>query len=187
MIDSVVMTTSTRHLEFRELKRAEIDRIWTIDRREHIANIYRLVDGGLQLEAHDFDVPGWHPDNVAKTTPLLYEMFDRGARFFASFDGEQLAGVSVLDTLPRGERGDLRELGFMHVGRDYRSQGLGARLFEQARAAARELGAQGLYISATPSENTIRFYQRCGATVLAVPDPELFALEPEDIHLECPV
>ena len=186
MIDFSVMTTLTRRLEFRELKRAEIDRIWTIDRREYIANSYRLVDGALQLEAHNFDVPGWPPDTVAKM-PLLYEMFDRGARFFAAFDGEQLAGLSVLDTLPRGERGDLRELGFMHVGRDYRSQGLGARLFEQARAAARELGARGLYISATPSENTIRFYQRCGATVLADPDPELFALEPEDIHLECPV
>lgn len=186
MIDLSVMTTSTKRLQFRELERAEIDCIWTIDRREHIANIYRLVDGALQLEALDVDVPGWHPDNVAKKTPLLYEMFDRGARFFASFDGEQLAGVSVLDTLPRGERGNLLQLEFLHVGRDYRGQGLGARLLEQARAAARELGARGVYISANPSENTIRFYQRCGATLLAVPDPELFALEPEDIHLECP-
>ena len=181
------MTTSTSRLEFRELERAEIDGIWAIDRREHIANIYRLVDGGLQLEAHNFDVPGWPPDDVAKTTPLLYEMFDRSARFFAAFDGEQLAGLSVLDTLPRGDRGDLLQLEFMHVGRDYRGQGLGRRLLEQARAAARELGARAMYISATPSENTIRFYQSCGATLLAVPDPELFAMEPEDIHLECPV
>jgi predicted N-acetyltransferase YhbS len=75
----------------------------------------------------------------------------------------------------------------MHVGRDYRDQGLGARLFEQARDAARALGAPAMYISATPSEHTIRFYQARGATLLAVPDPELFALEPEDIHLECPV
>jgi GNAT superfamily N-acetyltransferase len=95
--------------------------------------------------------------------------------------------VSVLDTLPRGERGDLLQLELLHVGRDYRGQGFGSRLLEQAHAVARELGARGLYISATPSENTIRFYQRCGATVLAVPDPELFALEPEDIHLVCPV
>ena len=109
MLDSVVMTTQKR-LEFRRLRRAEIERIWTIDRREHIANIHRLVDGTLQLETLDVDVPGWPPDDVAKTTPLMYEMFDRGARFFASFDGEQLAGVSVLDTLPRGERGDLLQL-----------------------------------------------------------------------------
>jgi GNAT superfamily N-acetyltransferase len=181
-----MMTAPAKHLEFRELERAEIDRIWTIDRREHIANIYRLTDGALQLEAHDVEVPGWPSDTVAMT-PLLYEMFDRGARFFAAFDGEQLAGVSVLDTLRRGEQGDLLQLELMHVGRDYRGQGLGTRLFERARAAARELGARRLYISATPSENTIRFYRGRGATVLAVPDPELFALEPEDIHLECQV
>ena len=187
MIDSLGDNDIDGALEFRELGREEIDRVWTIDRREHIANSYRLVDGWLRLDAINVDVPGWPPDDVVKTAPLLYEMFDRGARFFAAFDGAQLAGSSVLDTLPRGERGDLLQLEFMHVGRDYRGQGLGSRLFEQARAAARELGARALYISATPTENTIRFYQRCGATLLAVPDPELFALEPEDIHLECPV
>ncbi len=179
--------TSTERLEFRELERDEINGVWTIDRREHIANSYRLVDGRLQLEALNVDVPGWPPHDIAKTTRLLFEMFDRGARFFAAFDGEQLAGLSVLDTLPRGERGDLLQLEFMHVGRDYRGQGLGRRLLEQARAAARDLGARGMYISATPTENTIHFYQGCGATMLAVPDPELFAMEPEDIHLECPV
>jgi GNAT superfamily N-acetyltransferase len=180
------MTTSTGRLEFRELGRNDIDRVWTIDRREHIAHIYRLLDGVLHLEAHEFDVPGWHPDTVVRTTSLLREMHDRGARFFAAFDGQQLAGLSVLDTLRRGERRDLLQLEFLHVGRDYRGQGLGTRLFAQARQAARALGARGLYISATPSENTIRFYQRRGATVLATPDAELFALEPEDIHLECP-
>lgn len=177
-------------LIFRELTRDEIDRIWTIDRREHIARLYRVVDGALRLEALGADVPGWHADTIAQTAPMLHAMFDRGARFFAAFDapaaaGEQLAGVSVLDTLPRGERGDLLQLAFMHVGRDYRDRGVGRRLFEQAREAAQGRGARGLYISATPSEHTVRFYQRRGATLLAMPDPELFALEPEDIHLEC--
>jgi GNAT superfamily N-acetyltransferase len=181
------MTTPTHGLMFRQLGRGEIERIWTIDRREHIGSIYRLVDGELRAEAHNFDVPGWDPENIVKTTPWLYEMFDRGAHFFAAFDGEQLAGVSVLDTVPRGGDGGLLQLGFMHVGRDYRDRGVGRRLLEQAREAARSLGARGLYISATPSEHTVRFYQGCGATLLAVPDAELFALEPEDIHLECPV
>jgi GNAT superfamily N-acetyltransferase len=174
-------------VEFRKLRRDEIELIWTIDRREHISNIYRLVDGELRLEPHDFDVPGWHPDNVARTTPLLYKMDDRGGRFFAAFDGDALVGVSVLDTVARGEGADLLQLELLHVSRDYRGRGLGVRLFEQARAAARELGARGLYISATPSENTIHFYQSRGATLLASPDAELFAMEPEDIHLECPV
>ena len=51
-------------------------------------------------------------------------------------------------------------------------------------ARARELGARRLYISSTPSENTVRFYLRRGARVTNEVDAALFALEPEDIHLE---
>ena len=69
----------------------------------------------------------------------------------------------------------------------YRRQGVGRRLFELAKATARENGAKQLYISATPSENTINFYLRSGCRVTKQPDPELLALEPEDIHLECDV
>ena len=46
-------------------------------------------------------------------------------------------------------------------------------------------GAAGLYISATPTENTIRFYLGLGCRVIPQPDPQLFAEESEDIHLEC--
>jgi hypothetical protein len=62
---------------------------------------------------------------------------------------------------------------------------LGKRLFDLARAVARERGARQLYISATPSENTVNFYLRLGCQVAEEPDPELLALEPEDIHLVC--
>jgi predicted N-acetyltransferase YhbS len=171
----------------RMLERREIELIWTIDRREFIENIYRLVDGELRLEPHNFDVPGWHPDTPPTATPWLYESFDRGGLFFGAFENEQLAGVAALDTVWRGRRGDLLQLEFMHVGRDYRAQGVGTRLYEQARSAARERGARGLYISATPSENTILFYQARGAVLIDTPDPELYAREPEDIHLECAV
>jgi GNAT superfamily N-acetyltransferase len=71
------------------------------------------------------------------------------------------------------------------VSRSYRHKGLGTRLFELAKATARRRGAKRLYISATPSENTVNFYLRLGCAVAAAPDQELFDLEPEDIHLEC--
>ena len=57
-------------------------------------------------------------------------------------------------------------------------------LFELAADEARRRGARRLYISATPSQHTIDFYLSLGCTVTAEPDPELFALEPGDIHLE---
>ena len=85
---------------------------------------------------------------------------------------------------PVGAAKDLIQLEWLHVSRDYRGQGLGAMLIEKARGVARERGAAGLYISATPSENTVNFYRGRGATLVPTPDQELFALEPEDIHLE---
>jgi hypothetical protein len=63
-------------------------------------------------------------------------------------------------------------------------QGLGSKLFELAKLAARQRGAKRLYISATRSENTVNFYMRLGCTLVKEPDPGLFALEPVDIHLE---
>src|SRR3989442_11632796 len=137
--------------------------------------MYRFEDGELVLIPHDVDGPGWRPDNVRATTPLLYERYDRGGKFFAAFEGDQLAGIAILDTVWRGERRDLLQLEMLHVGRDHRGNGLGTRLFEQARTAARSYGAVGLYISATPSENTVHFYQGRGALLLRTPDVELFA------------
>lgn len=177
----------TRSMECRLLRRDEIELIWTIDRREFIARTYRVSGGELVLTTHNIDVSGWPPEDARTLTPILYECYDRGGKFFAAFEGEQLAGLAVLDTVWRGERRTLLQLEVMHVGRDYRGKGLGTRLFEQARTEARSRGAAGMYISATPSENTIHFYQGRGALLLRTPDADLFAKESEDIHLECPV
>jgi GNAT superfamily N-acetyltransferase len=174
-------------MQFRLLERSELELIWTIDRREVIANIYRMVDGELRLEALNFDVPGWNPDSVHRDTPGLYEMFDRGAVFEGVFDGGSLVGIAVLDTIWRGRRGDLLQLASFHVSRDFRGRGVGVALFEHARTAARERGARGLYISSSGSENTVHFYQHRGAVLIDTPDPELHAKEPKDIHFECPV
>nr|WP_321788577.1 GNAT family N-acetyltransferase [Burkholderia pyrrocinia] len=78
------------------------------------------------------------------------------------------------------------QLKFLHVSRDWRGCGLGEQLYRAAHAQARTMGAERLYVSATPSQRTIDFYPRLGFTVSASPDPELYALEPEDIHLEGP-
>jgi len=93
-------------------------------------------------------------------------------------------GAAVLESKFIGPNKDQLQLKFLHVSRAYRRQGLGRQLFELAKAKAQERGARRLYISATPSENTINFYLRLGCTVTQEPDPELFELEPEDIHLE---
>ena len=63
----------------------------------------------------------------------------------------------------------------------------GLELFALARGEAKARGAARIYVSATPSERTVRFYLAGGCKVLAEPDQRLFELEPEDIHLLCEV
>ena len=174
-------------MQIRPLSRDEIEQIWSIDRSELTETIYRLESGALVPYSVYFDMRGWPPGEAEIYGPLLYACFDRGGAFTGAFDGPRLVGVAVLDTLWLGPERDLLQLKFLHVGHGYRDQGLGARLFARAQAQARERGARGLYISATPSEHTVRFYQRMGCVLAAQPDPELFALEPEDIHFTCPV
>jgi predicted N-acetyltransferase YhbS len=171
----------------RPLARAQVPGVWAIDRAELIDGIFTLRDGALVLEPAHFAMVGWPPGEAEKYTPLLLACFDRGGSFTGAFDGDTLAGVVVVDTVWRGPRRDLLQLEFLHVGRPYRGLGLGRRLFAHAQVVARERGARGLYVSATPSRHTVSFYQSLGCVVTVAPDPELFALEPEDIHFVCPL
>jgi len=172
-------------LILRPLKREEIEAIWTIDRREEHHYIYTLQDGKLTRTTAYFEVPGWAPGQAEKDTPLLYACFDRGGAFLGMVDEDQLVGVAVIDTIPLGTARDHLQLQYLYISRDYRGQGIGTRLFEESKEIARSRGARFLYISATPTENTVDFYLRRGCRLAAPPDPKLFALEPEDIHLVC--
>ena len=65
-----------------------------------------------------------------------------------------------------------------------RDVGIGRRLCEALEAIARDAGDERIVVSATPSEHTVTFYRRRGYEVMAEPLEELFAREPDDIHLE---
>jgi predicted N-acetyltransferase YhbS len=168
----------------RELTRSEVERVWQIDRREVIEKVYHMRDGRLTLETDFYDMQGWPPGEAKLYTPILLDCYDRSGFFCGAFDGNALAGVAILESRFVGSRKDQLQLKFLHVGRPYRRMGLGKTLFECAAQRAREMGAKKLYISATPSENTIGFYMHLGCTLAGEIDAELFALEPEDIHLE---
>ncbi len=172
---------------YRELRREEIPAIWGIDRREVIENIFVAGPGGLTLQAAPFDVPGWQAGRPAEMTPVFETSFDLGAWFGGAFEGEQMVGVAVLENEYFGADGRTLQLSFLHVSAETRGSGVGKALFDRARAEAKVRGAKRMYVSATPTERTVRFYLARGCQVLAEPDPRLFELEPEDIHLACDV
>jgi predicted N-acetyltransferase YhbS len=169
----------------RKLARSEIKEIWTIDRSEVIEAVYYLENGALVLRPEHFDMQGWPPGEAEKYMPILQACYDHGGWFYGLFDDQRLIGAAVLESHLIGRNTDQLQLKFLHISRAYRNQGLGQQLFALAQVEARQRGAKSLYVSATPSEHTIDFYRRLGCTVTSEPDPELFELEPEDIHMEC--
>lgn len=168
----------------RFLERDEIPLVWQIDRSEIIHNIYYLRDGELVLVPEYFDAQGWPPGEAKHYTPILLDCFDRSGTFWGAFEDNNIIGTAVLESKFIGSQHDTLQLKFLHVSHGQRKQGLGKKLFHIAVEKASSLGAKRMYISATPSENTVNFYMRLGCVLATEIDPELFALEPEDIHLE---
>jgi GNAT superfamily N-acetyltransferase len=68
------------------------------------------------------------------------------------------------------------------VSNGHRAQGIGRHLSEELERLAREADTT-MVVSATPSLNTVRFYLHRGFEPMAEPLPELYELEPEDVHL----
>ena len=171
----------------RPLAEKELPLIWTINRAEVIDNIYYLRDGELVLEPEHYEMQGWPPGEPEHYHPILENCFNRGGHFWGAFDGETLVGVAVLEEQLIGSKQDTLQLKFLHASSAYRKQGLGRRLFSIAAEQAKSMGAAKMYISSTPSENTVHFYFHLGCQLAEEIDSELFALEPEDIHLEYPL
>jgi len=176
-------------VRLRPLPSEELARWLEIDRRELIEGVYYVEDGALVLHPERHDVQGWFqsPEELQRMTEDLRERQARGALVVSAWDVDRIVGVVVLDNVPLGPQGDQLQLRLLHVSRDYRDQRVGGRLFEVARAEACRRGARDLYVSATPSEHTVRFYLSHDCRLNPQPDPDLYAEEPEDIHLLCQV
>ncbi|NLG49093.1 MAG: GNAT family N-acetyltransferase [Chloroflexi bacterium] len=171
-------------MEYRTLSRAEIGQLAQLDRTETVERIYYPRDGTLVLEQEHWDVPDWSAAEKQQRIAELQALYDRGATFWGAYHQSLLVGMAALEhrPLPSGVR--RLNLAGLWVSRAYRGQGVGRALVRLAAQAARTRGARTLYVSATPSEHTIHFYLSVGFRLAALIDPELFAREPEDIHLE---
>jgi GNAT superfamily N-acetyltransferase len=81
-------------------------------------------------------------------------------------------------------RPGIAQFAFLYVSNGHRGQGIGRHLSEQLERLAREEGDTTMVVSATPSLDTVRFYLHRGFEPTAEPLPELYELEPEDVHLQ---
>lgn len=172
-------------IRYRWMSVEELGRLAEIRRAEHIRVGYEMHKGALLSNEVDWDVPDWFEDEDGDHTindqiKFCRSHLDAGGQMIGAFGDGKLVGVGIITT---GIRPSLAQLAYMHVSHDYRRQGIAKRLAEKMIKEARNSGAERLYVSATPSGSAVDFYLSQGFAPVAEPLPELFEMEPEDIHM----
>lgn len=137
----------------RSLQNSEIDLIWQqISRRELITQNYIQKQQQLELVDCFFDVQNWDSYHLENDPPKLKQLFAQGSIFVGAFDAtEKLVGVSVVSNQVITDYPHAKLLHYFYVDADQQGQGIGSKLMQAAKESAKQLGADQLYISATPS------------------------------------
>jgi ribosomal protein S18 acetylase RimI-like enzyme len=171
-------------IQIKQMASSDVGRIAEIDRSEHVTLGYSIQDGKLVAEEVDWQVPTWSIEGPEHSVQSMVEFLSpfvaNGATMWGAFDGDPLVGVMIYR--PRLTE-DMAQLIFLHVSNGHRRRGIATRLTAECMRLAREDGATKLYVSATPSESAVGFYQKQGFRPVDKPHPELYELEPEDIHM----
>jgi GNAT superfamily N-acetyltransferase len=175
-----------RSVDLRPLAAAELDLLRALDRSERIEESYALVAGRLVLRPTPCDVRGFDPAELEALLARQRKLLGEGGVVLGAFEAGALAGMASVERRPRGVRQDRVKMDILYVDASFRGRGMARALVARARETARAMGAAWLYVSATPTRRTVDFYLACGARLAGEVDPELLALEPEDIHLELP-
>lgn len=173
-------------IEYRQLDTHELARVREIDRTERIDRLYIQRGTDLATIDGDFNAPPWRADgggehSIAHQVEECERWVAAGGVALGAFDGDHLVGIGIV--VPHLRPG-IAQLAFLHVSNGFRDRGIGRRLSDELDAIARAAGDTTIVVSATPSVHTVEFYRRRGYAPTATPVPELFELEPEDVHLE---
>jgi GNAT superfamily N-acetyltransferase len=167
------------------LGRTELSRVGEIDRAERINVLYDQHGTQLVARHGNWSASAWDPDghgehSVEAKVHELQCFVDSGGVALGAVAGGRLVGIGVV--VPHLRPG-VAQLAFLHVSAPWRATGIGSRLSAQLEQIARAAGDCDMVVSATPSENTVRFYLGNGFQPMADPLAELFELEPEDVHM----
>jgi predicted N-acetyltransferase YhbS len=173
-------------IAYRRLGLADLERIGEIDRSERIETLY--VQRGSRLEERhgNWSAPAWFSDgegehSVAHQRAECERHVSAGGIALGAFSDGRLVGIGVMTP---SIRPGIAQLAFLHVSNADRARGVGGHLCAELERLARERGDTTMVVSATPSLNTVRFYRRRGFEPMAEPLPELYELEPEDVHMQ---
>lgn len=151
-------------------------------RRQEVTECWRHADGVWRLLPIAF-TDDWDAGRRREKAAEMRQAIASGIPAFGAFDGDRLVGFALLGER-LGSRRQYFELDSFHVSAPYRGQGIGRRLFAAVSDAAREAGADKLYISAHSARESQAAYRALGCVHAAEIDPVRVEREPCDVQME---
>jgi len=168
----------------RNLEKHEVERMREIDRSEEIFGIYQFRNNQLNLVSHRESVLGFEHNELKAIINRQIKLIENSGQVFSAFYAEKMIAIASVENKKRGLLLNYCKMDILYVSKRYQGKGVASQLVDACKQAAKNFGADKLYISATPTKNTVDFYLKRGALPVKELDQELFAQEPEDIHLE---
>ena len=150
------------------------------ERTQKVQRVYRKINNEYLLIDSEW-IMDWSLD---RKRAIAKSLFSDEYLSYGVFDDGNMIGFTSIQKRIQEERIVLEML---HVSQKYRGQGIGRKLFQQAKDKAKELGAKQLYISAFSSEDTIQFYKSVGCNITNNPIKKIAEEEPFDIQMSCDI
>lgn len=175
---------------YRQLKSEDEIALWRFegfDRYQEVKECRRKIDGEWRVVPVEF-TENWTDEDFRALVLMLKNTINTGGAVFASLRGDgRISGFVSVERELFGSDESCRyvNLSCIQVSREMRGRGIGKRLFEMAKAAARDFGAGKLYISGHSSVESQAFYRAMGCTEAVEYNKRLAELEPCDCQLEC--
>jgi len=172
-------------IQYKRLDHTDLDGLNCIDRRDYSSTWCVVKNGVITQEQREFKHPGFSKTHWEQILSEFTKDLKNGSVIlFGAFDEQVLIGLSGIEIDKQyGPEKNMFNLRAMWISKAYRRQGIGKQLLNGVKQEAKNQKIDTLHVSATPVPGTVKFYMHEGCTLLSIPDPELFALEPEDIHM----
>lgn len=138
-------------------------------------DVWALTDVSLLRE--------WSDEKRVWITEYMCQQIERGGTTVGTFCNDRLIGFCCVDGTISGNSAKYANLTMLFVDDNWKRNGIGKSLLQEARNHATKLGAEKIFISAIPSAETIAFYQSMGC-VDTTEIVEVFVDSDDDRYLE---
>lgn len=172
------------NITYRKLTVEECECIKEMDASQYIGKAWRIIDGKRKLVEINYQDPDWPNGYEYHYNNLKGTILSGGSAIGAFDSNNKLLGFTTINREFFGEKYNHVLLDQLFITLEYRSKGIGKKLFMLSADVAREWDADKIYICAGSAEETIAFYFAIGCKEAVEINKELYESDPRDYQLE---